>query len=402
MEKNKELTKSMTFVLAFTVATVVANNYYVQPILSDIATSLDIAKSSAGIIITLIQAGYGLGVLFLVPLGDIVESKKLSLIMLGATILGVLGLAFTDAFKLYCVAALITGIGASLIQLLIPFAAGLVAPEKKGKIVGTLMSGLMLGVMLSRPIASFLTATFSWHAVFIFSAILMLFVGVLISLYIPKQEVAIGSLKYFDLLKSMRTLWKENEILRRRSIYQAFLFGSFCLFWTASPLYLASSYFNFDQKQIALFALAGVTGAIVAPYAGTAADKGKIKQATFLALAISCLSYIVGHLFSPGSNSAIVALVLAAIFLDAGITANLVLGQRSIFSIAEDSRSRVNGIYVATIFVGGGIGSALGAYTYAKGGWDLSSLIGFVLPLMAFLYFLTERRSKNLYSFMTR
>ena len=402
MNTDKELPKSMIFVLAFTVATVVANNYYVQPILSDISSSLGIAKSSAGIIITLIQAGYGLGVLFLVPLGDMVESKKLSLFMLAATILGVLGLAFTETFSLYCVAALVTGIGASLIQLLIPFAAGLVAPEKKGKIVGTLMSGLMLGVMLSRPIASFLTATFSWHAVFIFSAILMFFVGILIAFYIPKQEVVETNLKYSNLLKSMVTLWKENEILRRRSIYQAFLFGSFCLFWTASPLYLASDYFNFDQKQIALFALAGVTGAIVAPYAGTAADKGKIKQATFLALAISCLSYIIGHTFSPGSTYAVIALVLAAVFLDAGITANLVLGQRSIFSIAEDSRSRVNGIYVATIFVGGGIGSALGAYTFAKGGWDLSSLIGFILPFIAFLYFLTEKRSKNLYSFMTR
>lgn len=398
-QPSEGLSRSMVFVLATAVGVIVANNYYAQPIISFIATTLGLKTEAAGLVVTLIQAGYGLGVLLLVPLGDMVESKRLSLFMISMTILGVLGLAFSETLLPYFFAALITGLGASTIQLLVPYAASLATPKNRGKVIGTLMSGLMIGIMLSRPAASFLTAMFSWHAVFVLSAVLMFIIMLLIKFFIPPKKVEPHNLKYTTLLKSMAHLWMTKEVLRRRAIYQACLFGAFCLFWTASPLFLAGVDFKFGQSAIALFALVGVSGAISAPFAGNAADKGQIKIASLIAMLLSCFSFIIGQLFPAGSTLSLISLVISAILLDAGITANLVLGQRAIFSLPDEYRSRLNGLYVATIFIGGGIGSALGAWAYAKGGWELTSWIGLMLPLIALFYFLTEKKSRNLYSF---
>jgi predicted MFS family arabinose efflux permease len=182
-------------------------------------------------------------------------------------------------------------------------------------------------------------------------------------------------------------------ILRRRAVYQAFLFGAFCLFWTASPLLLLGPEFHMSQTAIALFALVGVSGAVSAPFAGKAADRGYSRIATAVAMLACMASFFLSHLFAPGSISALLALVISAILLDAGITANLVLGQRAIFALNPEWRSRLNGLYIAIIFIGGATGSALGAWSYARGGWWLTSWTGFAMPALAFLFFLTEKES---------
>ena len=187
-------------------------------------------------------------------------------------------------------------------------------------------------------------------------------------------------------------LFVNTPILQRRAIYQGCLFGSFCLFWTATPLLLSGPEFRMSQTGIAIFALVGVAGAISAPFAGKAADRGWNLWATTIAIAACSVSFILSHFFPVGSMSALIALVFAAILLDAGVTANLVLGQRAIFALPQEFRGRLNGLYIATIFVGGATGSALGAWAFATGGWPLTSLVGFALPAIAFAYFLTGRK----------
>jgi predicted MFS family arabinose efflux permease len=387
----KSPSPGFVFLLATAVGIIAANLYYAQPLVAMISQALGLSPGAAGLVVTLTQMGYGIGVLMVVPLGDILENRRLVLTMVGLTFFGLLGLAFSTQMVPYFVAAFATGLGASTVQVIVPYAAHFVSEERRGQIVGNLMSGLMMGIMLSRPTASLLTDLFSWHAVFVLSAFLMIVLGFVLYKLLPPRQPANLNLHYTKLLASMAHLFANTTLLRRRAFYQASLFGAFCLFWTASPLYLAKSVFHFSQSGIALFALVGVSGAISAPFAGKAADRGWTRIATALSLSIGALSFLLSHIFEPGSNIALAALVISAILLDAGVTANLVLGQRAIFALNPEYRSRLNGLYIATIFVGGAAGSALGGWAYDQGGWGLTTWVGFALPALAFVYFLTEK-----------
>ncbi len=382
--------KGLILLLGLSVGVLAANLYYAQPLIALISRSLGLEPAAAGLIVTLTQVGYGLGVLLIVPLGDLVENRRLILCMIGVGIVSLLGLALSSALVPYFIAAFAAGMGASSVQIIVPYAAHLTPEATRGRVVGGLMSGLMLGIMLSRPIASLLTDLFSWHAVFYLSASFMAVLGLALYRFLPKRTPAKLTLRYPQLIASMGRLFIETPLLRRRAIYQAFLFGAFSLFWTAVPLLLAGPEFHLSQTSIALFALAGVAGAISAPFAGRFADKGLSRSTTAVAMVAAAVSFLIPHLFPQGTLVSLVSLVFAAILLDAGITANLVLGQRAIFSLPAELRGRLNGIYVATIFVGGASGSSLGAWAYARGGWELTSAVGLVMPILALVYFSTE------------
>lgn len=388
MPKNRvshdPMTQGFVVLLATAIAVIVANLYYAQPLVAMISQSLGLAPELAGLVVTLTQVGYGMGVLFLVPLGDIVETRRLILSTLVIAIAGLLGLAFVSQALPYFIAAFATGLGTSAVQMIMPYGAHFASDERRGQVVGSMTSGLMIGIMLSRPVASLISDWFDWHAVFVAAAVMISMIALVLCKVLPPRPPVVRDLKYSSLLKSMAHLFGTVTILRRRAIYQAFLFGSFCLFWTASPLLLMGPDFQFSQTAIALFALVGVSGALSAPFAGKAADRGHSRLATAVAMIVSMASF-----WFSGS---VFALVAAAILLDAGITANLVLGQRAIFSLDSGLRSRLNGLYIATIFIGGASGSALGAWSFARGGWWLTSWVGFAMVALAFLFFLTEKR----------
>jgi predicted MFS family arabinose efflux permease len=388
---NEPKKSGLVFLLAVAVGVTAANLYYAQPLVALVSQSLGLAPELAGLVVTLTQIGYGLGVLFLVPLGDILENRRLILCHIALTVAGLLGLAFATNLLPYFAAAFATGLGASTVQIIVPYAAALTPPESRGRVVGNLMSGLMLGIMLSRPTASFLTDLISWHAVFVLSAGMMAVLGLVLYRLLPERKPENLNLSYGPLVASMGRLFVNSELLRRRALYQAAMFGAFCLFWTAVPLLLASPVFHMSQTEIALFALAGVSGAVSAPFAGKFADRGKNQIATTLALLAGSVSFLLTHVFAMGSMISLAALVVAAVVLDAGVSANLVLGQRAIFTLDARSRARLNGLYIATIFVGGAIGSAAGAWAYARGGWTLTSLVGLAMPACAFAYFMTGR-----------
>lgn len=252
------------------------------------------------------------------------------------------------------------------------------------------MSGLMMGIMLSRPLASVLTDLYSWHAIFLLSAFFMFILMVVLFRCLPQRQPPPLQIRYSHLLISMGHLFARTPVLRRRAIYQACMFGAFSLFWTATPLLLTGPEFQLSQTAVAIFALVGVSGAIVAPVAGRAADRGWIRPATAISMTAAGLSFLLTLLVPVGSSLSLALLTVSAILLDAGITANLVLGQRSIFSLRAKYRGRLNGLYVATIFVGGAIGSSAGAWAYSSGGWPLTAGVGFLMPALAFLYFSTE------------
>ncbi len=381
----------LTLLLATACGLIVANIYYAQPLVGPISAELGLSPQAAGLIVTMTQIGYGAGLLLVVPLGDLFENRSLVLAILGVAILALISAALSSHAAPFLVSALVIGMGSVAVQVLVPYAAHLAPEATRGRVVGNIMSGLMLGIMLARPAASFLAEAMSWHAVFVVSAVIMAGLAVVLWLALPQRRPPAG-LSYPALLASMGRLARHTPILQRRAIYHAFLFGAFSLFWTTAPLLLAGR-FHLSQNGIALFALAGVAGAISAPLAGRAADRGWSKPATGLAMAAVAAAFLLSRLSLSGSPVGLAVLVLSAILLDFGVTAHIVLGQRAIFTLGAEFRSRLNGLYMAFFFMGGAIGSALGGWSYAVGGWSLTTWFGLALPVLAFGCFLTEWRA---------
>lgn len=273
--------------------------------------------------------------------------------------------------------------------MLVPYAAHLSPDASRGRAVGNVMSGLLLGIMLARPVSSLVADLLSWHAVFFLSAATIFVLALLLAKVLPARKPSVN-VQYPTLMGSMWHLLRTTPILRRRAIYHACVFGTFSLFWTTVPLLLSSPTFLFSQKEIALFALVGVSGAVAAPMAGRFADKGWIRPATGLALAIVIISILLPLMIQGGSKVGVATLVIAAILLDMGVSANLVLGQRAIFSLGSEFRSRLNGLYMAIFFLGGALGSSLGGWAYALSGWNAALWMGIAFPIIAMIYYTTE------------
>ena len=382
----------ITLLIATACGLIVANLYYAQPLIGPISAELGMSPGAAGLIVTMTQIGYGTGLLLLVPLGDLIENRKLVLCVMTVAILALVGLLLATNATQFLAAALFIGLGSVAVQILVPYASHMAPEATRGRVVGNVMSGLMIGIMLARPVSSFITYASSWHVVFMISIGLMIALAIVLAKILPPRQPATGP-SYGSLLLSMGHLVKNTPILRRRALYQACMFGAFSLYWTTSPLYLASPVFGLSQSGIALVALAGVAGAVAAPLAGRVADRGWSRPASAIAMALGAIAFLLTHLAAAGSTLSLGLMIAAAILLDFGVSANLVLGQRMIYVLGAEYRSRLNGLYMATFFVGGAIGSAVGAWAYAHGGWTAASGIGFTLPILSLLYFSTERKA---------
>jgi predicted MFS family arabinose efflux permease len=380
----------LTLVLATACGLVVANIYYAQPLIGPISAALGMSPQTAGLIVTMAQIGYGAGLLFVVPLGDLFENRSLVLSMIAVAAVALAAASFATHALAFLACALFIGLGTVAVQILVPYAAHLAPEAMRGRVVGNVMSGLMLGIMLARPAASFVTHALSWQAVFVISAAMMVAVIVVLRLTLPRRAPAPG-LSYGALLASMGGLLRDTPVLQRRAAYHFFLFGAFSLFWTTVPL-LLHGVFDLSQAGIALFALAGVAGAVAAPIAGAVADRGWGRPATGVAMAIAALAFPLSRLGGTGSSFSLACLVAAAILLDFGMTAHLVLAQRAIFSLGAEYRSRLNGLFMAIFFAGGALGSAIGGWAYANGGWSLTAWIGLAMPIAALAGYATERR----------
>jgi len=381
----------ITPLLATACGMIVANLYYAQPLLGPIAQALRLSPEIAGLIVTLIQMGYCAGLVLLVPLGDLVENRKLILTLIGGCAVALTAAALATHAGVFLVAGFVIGLCSVAVQVLVPFAAHLAPDHSRGRAVGNVTSGLLMGIMLARPVSSLMAdLSGGWHTIFAVSAVAMVVLAVVLARKLPRRWPAPG-VTYGQMLASMAHLLRTQPVLRRRALYQASMFGVFSLFWTTAPLYLAGPAFHLSQTGIAVFALVGVAGAIVAPMAGRYADRGHSRQMTAIALAVGAGSFLLSRVGAEGSMASLLALTVAGIVLDFGVSANLVIGQRAIFALSAEHRSRLNGLYMAVFFVGGAIGSSVGAWAYARGGWPLASWIGFALPALALLYFRTDR-----------
>lgn len=388
MPADSEINPWLVLLLAVSCGLVVANIYYAQPLVGPISVALGMSAHSAGLIVTLTQIGYGLGLLFVIPLADYVENRGLVLTAVGTSALSMLAAAWSTSAPVFLACALLTGISSVAVQVMVLYAAHMAHDGIRGRVVGNVMSGLMLGIMLARPVSSLIADFASWQVMYQCAAVTMLSLLTVLRVTLP-HRMPHSAITYRALMSSMVGMALRTVVLRRRGLYQACMFGAFSLFWTVVPLHL-TQHFGMPQRGIALFALAGVAGAIAAPIAGRLADRGWVRPATAMALLIAIAALLLAHIELANSNHQVMLLVIVAILLDFGVSANLVLGQRVIFSAGAAQRGRYNAIYMATFFAGGAIGSALGGWAYAQGGWTQASWTALCFPLLALAYFATE------------
>ena len=381
------LSRGMTFIMAAACGAVAANLYYAQPLIALISPDVGLSTAAGGLPVTLTQIGYGIGLLLVVPAGDLVENRRLLTATLCATALLLVIAGSAPWASLFLIASLFIGIMAVGAQILVPMAAHMAEEERRGAVVGNVMSGLLVGILLARPISSLIADSFGWRAVFYFSAAVMTMMALALSRILPRRVPA-GGFSYVTLLASLLHLVRDTPVLRRKALYHMAFFANFSMFWTAVPLQLASPAFGFTQKGIAMFALAGAAGAIFAPFAGRFADRGWSKAVTATSMALAVVAFPLAYL--GGTYGSLPTLLAAALLLDIGVTGNLIVGQRAINQLGNEHRSRLNGLYVAAFYFGGAMGSAVAAFAFSHEGWGGVSAIGLTVAIVAILYFAFE------------
>jgi predicted MFS family arabinose efflux permease len=373
----------MVLLLAAACGIIVGNIYYSQPLVGVIGPAVGLSAGGASAIVSLTQLGYAAGLVLLVPLGDLVENRRLVLVTIAASIPALLLAGFAHNAATILLASAAIGLTSVAVQMLVPLAAHLAPDASRGRVVGNVMSGLLFGILLSRPIASIITDLLSWRAVFFCSAAVMAGTAVTLRLTLPRRQPGARH-HYTALLASLIALPFNTPLLRRRAIYQAAAFFCFTLFWTGAPL-LLSQQMHYTQRGIAGFALAGAAGALMAPIAGRLADRELGHAGTIFALTAIAAAFPVA-LWGAASHS-ILVLAAAAILLDAGVQANLIFSQRAIYGLNPAMRSRLNGAFMAIFFLGGAAGSAVTSPILAHAGWPGLCALGATMPLAALAYF---------------
>lgn len=374
---------------ALATGVIVISLYLPQPLVGLIGTSLDLSPAEAGLVSTLILAGYAAGLFLLVPLCDLVENRKLILATLATNALALAVAACPIAPAGFLALSFVIGATTCSIQMLVPLAAAMTAEAQRGRVIGNIMSGLLLGGMLSRPLASLLAEQFGWRAVYALLAAAIVLLGAMLAFRLPRRQPA-KTARYRVLVGSLVTLWRDEPILRRRALSAAASFAAFGAFWSLIALPLAAPPFGFGAVGIAVFALASVSGAISAPIAGRLGDAGKsaiaLRVAHLVLIAAMLLAGVAGSPWAAGAlpRGALIAMMgLAAILLDAGTIADQALGRHAVNLLQGEARGRINGLFTGVFFIGGAIGSAAAGVAWAHAGWIGVCVVGTIGALVA-------------------
>ncbi len=383
---QQAVSAGMTTLLAVACGLSAANIYYAQPLIGLIAPAVGLGDKAASLIVTVTQIGYCLGLVLLVPLGDLVENRSLTFWTLSGAAAALAAAALAPSATAFLGAALLIGVASTAAQMLVPIAAHLAPDASRGRTIGNVMSGLLLGIMLARPFSSLIADALGWRAVFGVSALAIAVLAFALRALLPERRPTVDH-GYVALIASLWTLLRDTPVLRRRAAYQAALFAAFSLFWTAVPLELAGPTFGLSQRGIALFAFAGAAGALSAPIVGRLADRGWGRASSVVSMAAVAAAFLVARL---GASGSMMALLAGAVLLDAGVQGNQVASQRVIYALGDKARSRLKGLYIATFFVGGAVGSSIASLAFALGGWERVSWIGLVFPVIALTLFARE------------
>ena len=371
-------------VMAVACGLTVANLYYAQPLLSLIASSFRVSQGTAAIVVTATQLGYAAGLAFLVPLGDVLENRKLACRTLVITAVALAVAALSPDFTLFLIMSVGIGVTSVVVQVLVPFAAHLAPPDQRGKYVGRVMSGLLLGILLARSLASVTAAAWGWRSIYLISAVAMIALSAVLWRMLPARA-PVAAHRYGRLLRSAVHLIAVEPVLRRRAVCQALMFGAFSAFWTSIAYELVDAH-DLSQLHIAVFALVGAGGAAAALIAGKLGDRGLGRPVRGLSMVVGAGAMVLAGL---GSGS-VILLAAAAVLLDLATQGNQVISQRDIYALREDARARLNTVYMTVSFIGGSIASAVSGWLYQSHGWTAVTVFAAALPLAAGCIYLWE------------
>ncbi len=354
----------LTLLLAVATGISVANLYYAQPLLDTLGRSLGVAGGTAGLIVTVTQLGYAVGLVLVVPLGDLLDRRRLISGVSVLTALALTGAALAPTLTWFLIASAAIGLTAVVAQVLVPFAAHLAADRERGRVVGRVMTGLLLGVLLARVASGLVSDALGWRAVFGIAAGLMLAQAALLRRLLPASGSG-GRVAYGALLRSVAALVRTEPVLRRRALYGMAVFGGFSVLWTGLPFLLARPPYGFGDGVIGLFGLLGVAGALTASFAGGLHDRGHARPGTGAFLALAVLAFVLLGLW-PGSLATVIA---AVVLLDLGTQGTQVLNQGAIYALRPEARSRLTTAYMTAFFLGGAAGSAAASAAFSAFGW---------------------------------
>jgi len=363
------LSTSLIFLLAAGTGLSVASLYYSQPTLGILAGDLGADPRAVGWIPTLTQLGYALGLLLLAPLGDRFDRRNIILVKALVLAAALLLTGFAPTLGVLLGASLLVGLFATVAQDIVPAAATLAAPEHRGKAVGTVMTGLLLGILLSRVISGFVAQEFGWRTVFVAASISIVLLAAVMARGLPRFAPT-SSQPYPALLASLVTLWRTYPVLRQAALAQALLSLGFSAFWSTLAVMLHAAPFHLGAAVAGSFGLAGAVGALAAPFAGRLADSHGPAWVSRVAAGLSVASFAV-MLTMPllSTTGQLVVLALATVGFDLGVQASLISHQTIVYGIAPEARSRLNAVLMTSVFVGMAAGGALGAQALAAWGW---------------------------------
>ncbi|MBM9518461.1 MFS transporter [Desulforhopalus vacuolatus] len=378
----------LVYVMAVACGMAVANLYYAQPLLHTLAQRFGTSEGTTGLIVTMTQLGYVIGLALIVPLGDLLERRQLITVVSAGTAIALAGAAISPGIGSFLFACLAIGLTAVVAQVLVPFAAALAADEQRGAVIGRVMAGLLLGILLARTVSGFIADACGWRAVFWLATVIMIVQSAVLWRMLPQSRGG-TRLSYPALIGSVFLLFREEPLLRRRIVYGTCGFAAFSVFWTSIAFLLARPPYGYSDSIIGLFGLVGAAGALSASFAGQIHDRGDTRPATGILLALVVIAFVIMGVYSTHLSAIIVGVVL----LDIGQQGSHILNQSVIYTLNNEARSRLTTAYMTCFFFGGVIGSASSGYVFEFGGWSGVSWLGGMFGGIAFLYWLTELRN---------
>ncbi|MDP5255262.1 MULTISPECIES: MFS transporter [unclassified Vibrio] len=373
---SASLTKGLLFLMAMAVAATAANLYYNQPILPSIGLELGLSDGQLGYIPAASQLGYAAAILLISPLGDVLVRKKIIAILSLCLVVSSLVAFSSHHFVLLIVACFGIGLSANITQQLIPFAASMSTAQEKGRVIGTLMTGLTVGILLSRTLSGWVGELWGWRAVFLMSALIAAVFGVLLYRRLPHNTPP-AALPYGQLLASMLTLVRQHTVLRQSALTGALWFAAFNALWATLALHVSKPPFGYDAHQAGLFGLVAMAGVIGAKVSGRLVPKLGAPMMINIALLLIASGFAVTYFYADQ----LVGLVIGIILIDLGVFSAQVSNQVRVFSIDPKAQSRINGVYMLGYYLGGAVGSYGGVQLFDQYGW--SGVSGLAIALLA-------------------
>ena len=385
------LGKGLTLAMAIACGVAVANIYYNQPMLGIIERDFSGTRLT-GLIPTATQLGYAAGLFLLVPLGDLLDRRQLIVAQFLALAAALVVAAAAPTAAVLVLASLLVGATATVAQQIVPFAAALATPERRGSTIGTVMSGLLCGILFSRTLAGFLASHAGWRTTFWVGVPLALLAAGAMAVVLPRRHgrSGAGGMNYHRALFSLFHLWRDEGALRQSTVMQAAMFASFTAFWTILAFHLEEPALHQGADVAGLFGVVGAVGVFAAPLAGRLADARGPKLVIALGAALAVGSWVLFGLWGT-----IPGLVIGVIVLDFGIQSSLVSNQHVVYALRPEARSRINTIFMTGMFIGGAVGSAGATAAWQFGGWQAVSLFGGMLAGLALVIELMSHKARR-------